>query len=164
MAIDPRTITDKKLKQAIEAASPNAWLDRLMSRSKISMNWRVEPEQKFAIDLADRLRRATIEGRLKCVWCHVPNEGKRHQIVALIMRAMGMLSGAPDFWFISKDGGAVIELKFGSNDLTDSQKDFMQWCRTKNVTRAISRAVTISEIPFAIDGIIMKLTEWGLYE
>ena len=109
----------------------------LMKRSALSWNWTIAPEEKESIDFADQLRMATLEGRLKCVWCHVPNEGKRHRITATIMKAMGLIPGALDYWFVSSGGGCLIELKIGANKPTDNQICFMAWCDRLGVPKAV---------------------------
>lgn len=112
-------------------------LTMLMSRSKIPWKCKLEPEQKECVDFADILRMATLNNKLKAVWCHVPNEGKRHPFVAIILKAMGMLPGALDYWFIWETGGGLIEFKIGKNKPTDHQQYFMTWCDVHKVPKAV---------------------------
>lgn len=112
-------------------------LFRLMNRDKIPWQCKLKSEEIISIEFADALRKATLEGRLKAVWCHVPNEGKRHVFVAMIMKAMGLLSGALDYWFIWDTGGCVIEFKAGKNKLSEFQEYFFTWCESKNVPKAV---------------------------
>lgn len=132
--------------------TPPAYLLRLMQRDKINWNWKINPEQKLSIQVADMLRVATLEGRYKGVWHAVPNEGKRHKIVALIMKAMGLLPGVLDFSFKGLWGNGCIELKAGKNGLTDNQKDFIQWCDAEGVKHALCRTVEQVE---------STLKDWG---
>lgn len=110
---------------------------RLMTRDKIPMRCKLEPEQKICVDFADLLRKATTEGRFKAIWAHMPNEGKRHPFVGIILRAMGMLAGALDYWFIWETGGGVIEFKAGKNKLSEHQEYFITWCEDKKVPKAV---------------------------
>lgn len=125
----------------------------LMTRPKIAWNWNIQPEQRLSIECADYLRELTLTGKLNAVWCHVPNEGKRHNIVGAILKAMGMLPGSPDFWFIWRDGGGVIELKCGKNWLTDYQQYFMTWAVNNGVRQGVAKS---------LDEFKAILDEWGV--
>lgn len=127
----------------------------LMSRGKLNWGWRLEPEQRESIELADILRKATSNGSLKAVWSHVANEGKRSQIVGAILKAMGLIPGAPDFWFIWEKGGGVIELKIKPNKLSDNQNYFFKWCDHNNVPRAVC---------YSKEAALEVLEGWGIYQ
>ena len=135
--------------------SREQWLhcnNPLMHRGKLNWNWALEPEQRLSIEFADIMRGLTLKGVYRGVWGHVPNEGKRHQIVAAIMKAMGMISGTPDYFFIWPGGAGVIELKFGDNKLTDNQWHYQLWCEAEGLNHAVC---------WSSQEAISKLTEWG---
>lgn len=117
------------------------YLDRLMARSLIPWCAKVEPEQRLSIELADALRKLTIKGEYRGMWWHTANEGKRHAIVALILKAMGMLPGAPDFVFLWSFGSGIIELKVGKPKLQPSQEDFKQWAADSAIPHATCTSV-----------------------
>lgn len=106
-----------------------AFIVRLMSRAKLSMRFKLEPEQLISIQFADAMRAKTLDGSFKGVWKHTPNEGKRSRIVAMIMRAMGMIPGAADYDILFEKT-VFIELKVKPNKQTDSQKDFQAWAES----------------------------------
>lgn len=130
---------DKQLKDlSIKAIGELPYaITTLMSRSKINSRWELQPEQRECIKFADELRIATKEGRLKAVFCHVPNEGRRHLITALIMKAMGLIPGSFDYWFIGKEKGCLIEFKRPDEklpkDFKDNQKHFALWAQSVGV-------------------------------
>lgn len=113
----------------------------LMSRGKLRWGWKLEPEQKLSVLFADELRKLTIAGAYKGIWCHVANEGKRSQIVGAILKAMGLIPGSPDYWFIWQTGRGVIELKVRGNTQQPTQKHFQQWCEGNNIPYAVCYSV-----------------------
>lgn len=104
-----------------------SFLLQLMRRDKIPGICRLEPEQRESIKLADEMRVRTLDGTYRGVWIHVPNEGKRHRLVAVIMKAMGLLPGATDYIFDWRDNVLYAELKIKPNKQSDNQKNFQQW-------------------------------------
>lgn len=118
------------------------YLVRLMARGKIPFKATVKPEELHCIKFADGLREYAITGKLTATWVHIPNEGKRHPITALIMRAMGMISGAGDYTVNWSTGSGYIEFKNGKNTQTDYQKDFEQWCKAQGVHYEVCRTPT----------------------
>lgn len=128
-------------------------LMRLMSRDKIPWKCKLKSEELMAVELADALRRATLDGKLHAVWCHVPNEGKRHPFVAIIMKAMGMLPGSLDYWFIWENGGGLIELKSGKNKPSEFQEYFITWCEQRRVNKAVC---------YSVDSALEVLRGWGV--
>ena len=69
-------------------------------------------------------------------WCaymgipvvHIPNEGKRSARVGAEMKAMGLRPGFPDLFIPlpkKEFHGLFIEMKYGRNKLTDSQKEWL---------------------------------------
>lgn len=105
------------------------------------MRWRVDPEQRMSIELADELRKLTMSGKYKGVFSHLANEGKRHQIVAQILKAMGMIPGASDFMFMWDTGRGCIELKVHPNKQNDNQRHFQAWCEGNNIPYAVCYSV-----------------------
>lgn len=107
----------------------------LMERSKLSWGWKIEPEQRICIEFADRMRTHTLKGTYRGIWGHIPNEGKRHNIVGAIMRAMGMLAGATDYYFMWDNTGSpfsehcgVLEAKSPGGAIQPSQKLYAAMC------------------------------------
>ncbi len=130
-------------------------ISRLMSRATLG-NWDIEPEQRLAIEFADKLRVAARDGKLNCVFCHVANEGKRHRIVASILIAMGLIPGAPDYWFIWKDGGGLIELKRPDRKLPmleGNQAHFRVWAESLGAKYALHNS---------LEDALATLREWGV--
>lgn len=83
---------------------------------------------------------------LNCVFA-IPNGGHRHIKVASAMKKEGVLAGAWDIFIavaVSEYCGMFIEMKFGKNKLTDSQKEFMD-----NIGKAYKWAVCYSWIEAA---------------
>jgi hypothetical protein len=97
----------------------------------------LKPEERLSIECADFLRVETLANRINGIWTHVPNEGKRNWLTALILKAMGMLSGALDFWFIHQGGGVIIELKFEDGKISPFQGYFMQWADDQKIPREV---------------------------
>jgi hypothetical protein len=126
---------------------------RILWRAPLPFNIRVKPEEQLCIGIADMLRQASLQNRLKAIWSHVPNEGKRHVLVALVMKAMGMLPGTPDYFFIWADGGGVIEIKVGKGRMSDNQKDYKTWCYVLGVKHAVCRS---------LGEVTDTLTGWGI--
>lgn len=118
------------------------YLVKLMARGKIPFKATVKPEEKMSIKFADGLREYTLTGKLSAVWHHSPNEGKRHPITGLIMRAMGMLPGVADYTFTWRGGSGHIELKTAKNTQSDYQKDYEKWCEAKGVHYEVCRTPT----------------------
>lgn len=142
--------------------NPPPFLLRLMLRDKIPMKWgkklvELKPEEKVSVDTADKLRIHSLDGSYKGIWIHVPNEGKRSILVAIILKAMGLIPGANDFIFIWPANGfldaGIIELKSDDKKkLTPNQIDFQEW--------ALSAKIKTAKHSTA-DGVINQLKEWG---
>ena len=124
----------------------------LMTRSTLNWAWKIEPEQLICIEFADRMRKYTITGLYKGIWGHTANEGKRHQIVALIQIAMGMIPGATDYSFMGPWGHGVIEFKVRGGKLEDTQACYRDWCIGNNVPHALCHSA---------DEGVMVLKSWG---
>jgi hypothetical protein len=118
------------------------FLSLLMSRPVIERMPRLKllPEQALTVRVADMLRLHTIHRRLKGVWFHIPNEGKRTPYDGAVIKAMGRIPGAPDFIFIGEWGSLLIELKVDSPQ-SEPQQYFEYWCKEQRVRYVICRAV-----------------------
>lgn len=128
---------------------------RILWRGQLPWATRVKPEENLCIGIADMLRQASLQNRLKAVWSHVPNEGKRHLKVAAIMKAMGMLPGTPDYFFIWDTGGGLIEIKAGKGRMSDNQVDYKAWCDMLNIKHAVCRSlIEVTE----------TITGWGILQ
>lgn len=118
---------------------------------------RTGPEDKLSVDVAIMLRVATVEGRLRAAWTHVPHEAAgKGRFAAIYMakaRAMGLVKGSADFVFVGANGGAWIELKTPTGSLTPEQRDFREWCRALAVNHAVCKSV---------DDVVDNLISWGL--
>lgn len=127
-----------------------AALIRLMQRPELSRSLRLGPEDCISIAFANRLRVATLERRLRCVWTHVPNElaggmGKRSSARYAVAKALGMITGTSDYLFLAPDRAAAIEMKAGRNPLTDGQRDFRAWCESTGVMVATAHSADEAE-------------------
>jgi hypothetical protein len=60
---------------------------------------------------------------------HIPNESKRSQFYGSMLKAMGMLAGAPDYLVLYTGGWAAIEFKRDkSSPQQKTQKQFQHRC------------------------------------
>jgi len=138
-------------------------INQLMSRGKIPFRLGndpvvLEPEQRMSIEFADKLRLLTQDyydsnekSGLRGVWCHVANEREAGWLTMLILRGMGMLAGAPDYWFVWPNGGGLIELKVDS-PLSPAQQHFQSWATSYGVKYAVC---------YSVEAAIDALIEWG---
>lgn len=120
-----------------------AFLLRLMAYKRLSPRFRLGPEDRIALEFATDLRVAVLEGRLKAVWCHVPNQlagAARASPAAALARAMGLIAGASDYLFLWGAGSAALEAKSDVGRLSESQRDFEHWCAAHDVPIHIFRS------------------------
>jgi hypothetical protein len=117
---------------------------------------RCGPEDQLAIEVANFLRAATLEGRLAGTWTHIPHEvggaGIKAKVLMALAKAMGLIKGSGDYVFVWEGGGGWIELKSSTGSLSPAQRDFRDWCQSQNVNWA--KCKTIHEV-------INNLVEWG---
>ncbi|WP_432475296.1 hypothetical protein ACRRRS_21885 (plasmid) [Brucella anthropi] len=113
------------------------YLTKLMLRAPLAKTTKLGPEDRSAIDFANRLRVWTLEGKLKAVWTHVPNEiaggTPNAKIRYAVSKALGQISGASDYVFMWATGGAAIEFKAGRNVQQENQLHFETWCKANGV-------------------------------
>lgn len=135
-----------------------SFLIRLMTRKKIPMKIGKKPvvlgkEQKEGVLFADYCRNYTITGELRAIWTHPANEGKRHPVVGLILKGMGMIPGFGDYIFVGTGGNGALEFKTDGKDIEGDQLDFKHWCDHEEVPHHVCYT--------AVEG-IGKLVEWGI--
>ncbi len=95
-------------------------------------------EDKFTVEIANFLRRKTIDGGLQTTWFHIPNEGKSNSKAGYKKKAMGRIKGAPDFAFMGKKTCFCVELKIindhgKKSTQSTSQKLYGKWCEDNGV-------------------------------
>lgn len=72
----------------------------------------------------------------------VPNGGKRDRITGAILKREGVKAGVPDI-VIVRQGGSVgfLEVKTATGSLSNSQRDWRDWCGVNRVPFAVVRGV-----------------------
>lgn len=127
------------------------FLSRLLARPILKM--RLDPESMLSTQVADRLRFLTVAKRFPegvpvftGIWFKIANERKCSRILGMILKAMGVLPGVPDFAFMGRWGCGLIELKVDDGrkregQLSEFQKYFKFWCEREGVKYAICRSV-----------------------
>ena len=121
------------------------------------------PEDRLACEVADMLRVATLEGRLRATWTHIPHEvgGGNNRASAVryaLAKAMGMIAGSGDYVFVWPDGGGWIELKTPVGSLNPKQRDFREWCLTSDCNHAVCRTVEDVEATLMAWGVLRAKT------
>lgn len=119
---------------------------RLLSKIKNLSN--LKGEDALTNQIAQYLRAVSLEGKLKGVWFHVPNESvvsERNKLTDIIRikrkQSMGLINGAPDFVFVSPEKTVFIELKVKGGSLSEYQKLFREWCESEQITYTIARSL-----------------------
>jgi hypothetical protein len=117
------------------------FVDRLMACT-LHRRTNLPPETALCIDIANLLRKHTVRGTYAGVWCHIPNEGKRSPRMGQLLKATGLLAGAPDYVFLWRSGAGMIEIKAkGRKGLSPAQSDFREWCMSAGIPWALCRSV-----------------------
>lgn len=164
-------------------ALPPTILRGLLSQVPFKGGFRLtKPEDLFAYALANRLRELSVKGRLRAVWCHVPNEvgavgkargenGAYHSTPAsrsaslryTLARALGLVPGTADYLFLGPAGSLALELKVGRGSMSDNQKTFARWCADVGVPYVLATAASPepADTAAAIAAIEGVLTEVG---
>lgn len=124
----------------------------LLWRPKIPMHMRLGDEDRICVQAADYLRLLCLEESKKLVWFHPANEGKRHRLIALLLKAMGLIPGTPDIVILWGNGCGLIELKSKKGRQNDNQKYFQAWAEYCGVPYAVCRSV---------DEVRSNLRKWG---
>lgn len=112
----------------------------LLTRDKIPFTANVKEEERICIEFADLLRALHITGGYKGIFGHLANEGKRHPLTGLIMAAMGMIPGSPDYFFMGPWGHGVIEFKAPKGTIQATQRLYQDWCDVHQVPHAYARS------------------------
>ena len=99
-----------------------------MGRESISPS-KLRGETGLCAEIVNFLKVSNIEGKLKAGWFHVANEcdhsSKTNMHYTLAKRkAMGVISGVPDFTFFWNGGNGFMEVKYKNGRLSEKQKDF----------------------------------------
>jgi hypothetical protein len=141
---------------ALSRDTRRPWLDTILART--GFKGELGMEDQISAALADRLAAAEREGRCRCVWTHVPNEGARGRAAFGKILHLGMVAGAPDWWFAWHGGSGMVELKApaGNRDpvalLKPRQRDFRDWCLHHGVRH---------EVCTSADEAWQTLARWG---
>lgn len=152
---------------AAEVSRPEPWLLRLMECPSWSGR-RLDREEELSLWVAAELRRLTRSGALRAVWSRLPAEIRRGGRIASMQqtlgRVMGVVKGAPDFWFAWGTGAGLVELKTerAQGDMLEpgrrrtymraEQRDFREWAVGLGVKHAVCRSVP---------EVVSTLREWG---
>ncbi len=108
----------------------------------LSRSAKLGPEDRISIEFATRLRVWTINGDLRAVWWHTPNEvgggrGKSSALAYAIASNLGAIAGAPDFVLIRDGSAFLIEMKRPGGPMTTGQERFQEWCAWAGVRYAV---------------------------
>lgn len=137
--------------------STPAFLVSLMHRPPLG-NVKLGPEDRVAVEFANRLRAWTLEGRLKAIWSHIGNEiaggVKNAAIRYAIAKALGFISGFPDFVFAWKEGAGVIEFKAPKGTMSQNQKNFRSWCELIGIPYVVARSADEGEATLRAWGVL----------
>ena len=107
---------------------------------------RAKGEDALANRVALELKALFQEGKLNCLWFHVPNETMvktKHDFALLKKKqCMGMISGVPDFVFIKNNEPLtlLVELKTDTGKLSNNQKLFQKWAESNHTPYEIARS------------------------
>ena len=87
---------------------------------------------------------------------HIPNEGKRTRWEGRRLQDMGLRAGTPDY-LVQNNGQPIgwMEFKFGKNTLTDTQKEFKNYCEKGGFRYAIIKS---------FEQFKETLQAWGIYD
>lgn len=80
--------------------------------------------------------------RPRCIYCAVPNAGRRSIIEGRNLKRQGLVAGAADWVFTWRDGSGWIELKTSSGTQSPEQQLFEAACAHLGVKYEIARSVT----------------------
>lgn len=121
-----------------------AALLRLMTYTCLSRTARLGPEDRVCVEFATRLRQWTLEGRLRAVWSHPANELCKPDAATAVARALGLITGTPDYLFLGSVS-AALEAKAPGAYPNPGQKDFRDWCATHGVPWRVFRSADEGE-------------------
>jgi hypothetical protein len=95
------------------------------------MTRRAQPEAQLQRSLVEHLRWCT---RADVWFCAIPNGGWRSAIEAAIMKALGVVAGAPDLLILRAGQPIFIELKAPGRKLSPAQVECHEALRRANAT------------------------------
>lgn len=123
-------------------------LNKIRLLSKICNLPNLKGEDALTNKVAMTLTGYSLDGKLKGVWFHVPNESvvsKDNKITDILRikrkHSMGLINGVPDLVFITKDKSLFIELKTEKGRLSESQVYFREWCIDEKIEYYVARSV-----------------------
>ena len=123
-------------------------LSKIRLLSKICNLPNLKGEDAITNKVAMTLTGYSLDGKLKGVWFHVPNESvvsKNNKLTDILRikrkHGMGLINGVPDLVFISKDKTVFIELKTEKGRLSESQIYFRDWCIDEKIDYYVARSV-----------------------
>ena len=115
-------------------------------------------EDKLTNEIALYLKIAVLEGRIKGVFFHIPNESvsktKRDMLRIMKKKQLGMISGAPDFVIVTPNITIFIELKTKKGRQSDFQKMFQIWSEKNDIAYYVVRSVDELESILKINGVL----------
>lgn len=121
------------------------------------------PESQLSADLCAALNRLRDRGFFPAMFFHVPNEFKptKNFFAAwAIKKAIGCVSGAPDWVILWRGGVLLVELKAQKtlpsalNALRDDQRDFAMLCDKYGIPY---------EVHITVDGVLRSLQRHGAF-
>jgi len=101
---------------------------------------RIGPEDVECIKFVQWMREQTRANKLRCVWLHIANEGKRSYRQGSLQRAKGLCAGAADYLLLYDSGAMAIEFKSKIGRQTDTQRDFERWCKHEGIPYHLVRS------------------------
>jgi len=101
----------------------------------------IKAEAAICIEFANKCRAFSRSGELKALWFTVPNEARRSIWQRTILRAMGLLPGAPDYVFIGRESSVCLEFKAPKGVISPAQKDVSKYCNTLGIPYFVVRNV-----------------------
>lgn len=102
----------------------------------------LKEEQKICVEVANLLRKLTLEDKFPYIWFHVPNEfSKYNAVYGLKMGWMGRISGVADFCFMGEKHCFFLEIKSQKGKQSSSQKIFEEWCDSKKVSYCLAHSL-----------------------
>ena len=101
----------------------------------------IKAEAAICIEFANKCRAFSRSGELKALWFTVPNEARRSIWQRTILRAMGLLPGAPDYVFIGRESSVCLEFKTPKGVVSPAQKNVSKYCNTLDIPYFVVRNV-----------------------
>ena len=83
----------------------------------------------------------TLDGSLKAIWFHIGNENTNSLGMNSKLKALGRISGCPDYCFINKHRTIFLEFKSEKGKQTINQMAFEAWCLEIGISYFIIRSI-----------------------